>query len=189
VSFQYVIPPRLRRVAHSCAMRLLVKIWKPTAELWGTLARSERIRKTKPENEFIRNPYKHSYAAEERQMYLRRDKLALIGGILIVASGLVSIWVGGRAGYMMYQPDPNGLFGHVGVLAGFAAILIGCVLVWIALHEPAGSPGKVVVGLLTMVLGHLGAITGALLVGTAGLILCYVTGIWLVVKGLIEWRR
>ena len=122
-------------------------------------------------------------------MYLRRDRLALIGGILIVASGIVSIWVGGRAGYMMYEPDPNGLFGHVGILAGIAAILIGSVLVWISLHEPAGSLGKVAFGLLTVVLGHLGAIVGALLVGTAGLILCYITGIWLVVRGLMEWRR
>ena len=121
-------------------------------------------------------------------MYLRRDKLALTGGILIVASGLVSIWVGGRAGYMLSQPDPGGLFGHVGILAGIAAILIGSVLVWIALHEPAGSLGKVIFGLLTVVLGHLGAIAGALLVGTAGLILCYVTGIWLVMRGLREWR-
>lgn len=122
-------------------------------------------------------------------MYFRRDKLALIGAILIVASGVASIWVGGRAGYIMYEPDPGGLFGHVGILAGIAAILIGSVLVWIALHEPAGSPGKVVFGLFTVILGHLGAITGALLVGTAGLILCYVTGIWLVVRGLREWRR
>jgi hypothetical protein len=122
-------------------------------------------------------------------MSLRREKLALAGGILIIASGVVSIWVGGRAGYMLYEPDPGGLFGHVGILAGITAILIGSVLVWIALHEPAGPIGKVTVGLLTVVLGHLGGIAGALLIGTAGLILCYVTGIWLVVRGLIEWRR
>ena len=122
-------------------------------------------------------------------MYLQREKLAITGGILIVASGIVSIWVGGRAGYMLYEPDPGGIFGHVGILAGIAAILIGSILIWIALHEPAGSPGKVTVGLLTVVLGHLGGIAGALLVGTIGLILCYVTGIWLVVRGLREWRR
>jgi hypothetical protein len=97
--------------------------------------------------------------------------------------------VGGRAGYMLYEPDPGGLFGHVGILAGIAAILIGCALVWIALREPAAPPAKVAVGLLTVVLGHLGAIAGALLVGTAGMLLCYVAGIWLVVRGLRGRRR
>ncbi len=48
---------------------------------------------------------------------MSREKLALTGGILIIASGLVSIWIGGREEYMLYQPDPGGVFGHVGVLA------------------------------------------------------------------------
>ena len=111
-----------------------------------------------------------------------RAKLALAGGA-------VSIWVGGRAGFMLYEPDPGGLFGHVGILAGVAAILIGSVLVWIAFHEPAAPSGKVAVGLLTVILGHLGAIAGALLVGTTGMLLCYVAGIWLVVRGLRQWRH
>ncbi len=121
-------------------------------------------------------------------MSLSRKKLAVTGGILIIASGLLSIWIGGRAGYMLYEPDPNGVFGHVGILAGIAAIVIGSVLVWIALHEPAGPPAKLALGLLTVVLGHLGAITGALLVGTAGMLLSYVAGIWLMVRGVREWR-
>lgn len=122
-------------------------------------------------------------------MSLSREKLALTGGILIATSGLVSIWIGARAGYMVYEPDPHGVFGHVGVWAGVAAVMIGSVLVWLARHEPAGPLGKVVVGLLTVVLGHLGAIAGALLVGTAGVLLCYVVGIWLVVAGVRLWRR
>ena len=122
-------------------------------------------------------------------MFSSREKLALTGGILIVVSGLVSIWIGARAGYMLYQPDPGGVFGHVGVWAGVAAIVIGSILIWIAFHEPASPPGQVVVGLLTVVLGHLGAIAGALLVGTAGVLLCYVTGIWLMVRGVRLWRR
>jgi len=120
-------------------------------------------------------------------MSLSREKLALTGGILIVASGLVSIWVGGRAGYMWYEPDPGGIFGHVGIVAGIAAIVIGSGLIWIALHQPVGLPGKVVVGFLTVVLGHLGAMTGALLVGTAGALMCYVAGTWLIVKSLRAW--
>jgi len=122
-------------------------------------------------------------------MLQSREKLALAGGLLIVASGLVSIWIGARAGLMRYQPDPGELFGHVGVLAGAIAIVIGGILTWIALHEPAGPRCKIVVGLLTVVLGHLGAVAGALLVGTAGVVLCYVSGIWLVVRGVRLWRR
>ena len=118
-----------------------------------------------------------------------REKLALVGGILIIASGFVSIWIGVREGFMFYEPDPGGVFGHVGVWAGVAAIVIGSILVWLALNEPVGPVGKVVVGLSTVVLGHLGAVAGALLVGTAGVLLCYVSGIWLVVRGVRLWRR
>ncbi len=82
-------------------------------------------------------------------------KLALVGALLIVASGLVSIWIGVREGFMQYQPDPGGVFGHVGVIAGLIAVVIGGILTWIALHEPASPVGKVVVGLSTVVLGHL----------------------------------
>ena len=116
-----------------------------------------------------------------------REKLALVGGILIIASGFVSIWIGVREGFMFYEPDPGGVFGHVGVWAGVAAIVIGSALVWLALHEPENPRRKVLVGLLTAVLGHLGAVTGALLVGTAGVLLCYVAGIWLVVRGVRLW--
>jgi hypothetical protein len=119
-------------------------------------------------------------------MRLWRERLAFLGGILIVASGPVSIWVGGRAGYMHSQPDPGGVFGHVGVWTGIAAIVIGSALIWIARHEPVGPVAKVAVGLLTVVLGHLGAIAGALLVGTAGMVLSYVAGIWLTVRGVRE---
>jgi hypothetical protein len=120
---------------------------------------------------------------------MSRKSLALAGGILIIASGLMSIWIGGRAGYRTYEPDPNGVFGHVGILAGIAAIAIGGTLVWIALREPAAPLAKLALGLLTVVLGHLGAIAGALLVGTAGMLLCYVAGIWLIIRGVREWKH
>jgi len=57
-------------------------------------------------------------------MSLSRKKLALAGGLLIVASGLVSIWIGVRAGFLPYEPDPGGLFGHVGIWAGISAVVI-----------------------------------------------------------------
>jgi len=117
-------------------------------------------------------------------MTISRRQLAVAGGVFIVLSGVVSAWVGGREGYLGYQPDPAGIFGHVGVWAGLAAVLIGGTLVWIATHEPASPPAKVLFGLLTVVLGHLGAIAGALLVGTAGLLLSYVSGFWLIGRGI-----
>ena len=46
-------------------------------------------------------------------MFFSREKLAFLGGILIIASGLVSIWIGVNAGLMFYEPDPGGVFGHV----------------------------------------------------------------------------
>ena len=122
-------------------------------------------------------------------MCMWREKLALAGGILIAVSGLASIWIGGRAGYILYEPDPGSVFGHVGILAGIAAIVIGSGLLWIALHEPADPRGKLALGLLTVVLGHIGAIAGAMLIGTAGVLLCYVAGIWLMVRGIKEWQR
>jgi hypothetical protein len=118
-----------------------------------------------------------------------RGKIALAGGILITTSGLVSTWIGARAGYLVYEPDPSGVFGHVGILAGIAAVTIGSVLVWVARREPAGPAAGVAVGLVTVVIGHLGAIAGALLVGTSGMVLCYVAGVWALVKGIRQWGR
>ena len=57
-------------------------------------------------------------------------------------------------------------------------------MILIAYHEPKQPIWKIVFGLLTVILGHLGAIAGALLVGTAGMLLCYISGIWLVVVGI-----
>lgn len=122
-------------------------------------------------------------------MWYLRERLALLGGALIVASGAVSIWVGGRAGFMVYEPDPAGIFGHVGVWAGVVAIVIGSVLIWMSRHEPVNAKSKITVGLLTVVLGHMGAAAGALLVGTAGLLLCYVAGFWLLARGARESKR
>ncbi|MGD9403313.1 MAG: hypothetical protein PVF95_13730 [bacterium] len=107
--------------------------------------------------------------------------LATVGGILIVASGALSLVLGLATGSMRYEPDPNGVFGHIGVIAGLAAMVIGAVILWLARAQYPRREHRIVKAILTMVLGHLGAIAGALLVGTAGMALCYIAGVWLII--------
>jgi putative Mn2+ efflux pump MntP len=107
--------------------------------------------------------------------------LATIGGVLISASGVLSLALGLRTGSLWYEPDPNGIFGHIGILAGLAAMAIGALIVLLARTQYAHKRRRIIAGILTMVLGHLGAIAGALLVGTAGTALCYIAGVWLII--------
>ena len=107
--------------------------------------------------------------------------LATIGGILILASGVLSLILGLSTGSLRYEPDPNGIFGHIGILAGLAAMVIGGLIVWLARTQYPHKRRRIIAGILTMLLGHLGAITGALLVGTAGMVLCYAAGVWLII--------
>jgi hypothetical protein len=111
--------------------------------------------------------------------------LATIGGLLIIASGVISLALGLGTGSLRYEPDPNGIFGHIGILAGLAPMAIGAVIMWLAHTQYPHKKRRIIAGILTMVLGHLGAITGALLVGTAGMVLCYTAGVWLI----IVWNR
>jgi hypothetical protein len=115
--------------------------------------------------------------------------LAVAGGVLIAASGLVSVWRGLRSGALFYEKDPGGLFGHVGVVAGLVALAIGAALIWLGRQDHRGLRRLIAAGILMIVLGHLGAIAGALLVGTAGVILCYIAGIWLLARGVAHWRK
>ena len=107
--------------------------------------------------------------------------LATVGGTLILASGALSLVLGLATGSMMYEPDPNGVFGHIGVFAGLAAMAIGAVILWLVRAQYPRRERRILAAILTMVLGHLGAIEGALLVGTAGMVLCYVAGVWLII--------
>jgi hypothetical protein len=107
--------------------------------------------------------------------------LATIGGALILASGLVSLGLGLGMGSLWYEPDPNGIFGHIGILAGLSAMAIGAVIVWMARIQYPHKKRRIMAAVLTMVLGHLGAVAGALLVGTAGMVLCYIAGVWLII--------
>ena len=106
--------------------------------------------------------------------------LATIGGVLILASGVLSLILGLATGALWYEPDPNGIFGHIGLLAGLSDVAIGAIILWLARTQYPHKKRRILAGILTMVLGHLGAIAGALLVGTAGMALCYIAGVWLI---------
>jgi hypothetical protein len=62
--------------------------------------------------------------------------LTAIGGALVAASGVVSIGIAVPIGAVFYEVDPNGLFGHIGILAGAVAIVIGAFLWWFGRHTP-----------------------------------------------------
>ncbi len=116
-------------------------------------------------------------------------RLTMIGGALIIASGVVSLVIALSFGAVLYEVDPNGLFGHVGIVAGLVAIVIGALLFWFGRLEHT-TPGRLVLaGLVSIILGHLGAVAGALLVGTAGVLCCYVAGVWFFVLSVMTWRR
>jgi len=116
-------------------------------------------------------------------------RLTMIGGALIIASGLVSLGIALTFGAVLYEVDPNGLFGHVGIVAGLVAMVIGAFLFWFGRLDHI-TPGRLVLaGLVSIIFGHLGAIAGALLVGTAGVLCCYVAGIWFFVLAVMTWRH
>jgi hypothetical protein len=108
--------------------------------------------------------------------------LGSLGGSLIMASGIVSATIGWRNDLLFYEPDPAGRFGHVGIVAGFGAVVLGAAIIALASRSSRSRKGEIISGVITMVLGHAGAITGALLVGTAGMLLCYAAGIGRIVR-------
>jgi hypothetical protein len=99
---------------------------------------------------------------------------------LIIASGIVNATLGMSIGAMYYEVFPGGNMGHVGIIAGIAAIIMGMLIVCIVvpLYNRHERPYVALAGILTVVLGHLGAIAGAIYIGTLGLLLCYVAGFW-----------
>jgi hypothetical protein len=112
-------------------------------------------------------------------------RIATVGGILLSISGLVNAVLGARIGALVYDAYPGGRMGHVGVIAGVAAIIIGIAIVFLVvpLYACRRRWLLLLAGLLTIVLGHAGAVAGAIYVGTVGVILCYIAGAWLLVAG------
>ena len=109
--------------------------------------------------------------------------LARIGGTLIGLSGVLNFILGLRINAVWYDVYPVGTMGHVGMIAGIAAVIIGLIIVFGIVRMFSHSNRLVVAagGILTVILGHLGAVAGALYIGTAGVLCCYVAGIWIIV--------
>lgn len=118
-------------------------------------------------------------------------RLAVAGGVLISLSGVVNAILGASIGAFGYVVYPGGRLGHVGIIAGIIAVLLGLAILFLAVPlVNRGSRRMAVLGsVLVIVLGHLGAIAGALYVGTAGLLLCYVSGIWLLSAAIRSGRK
>lgn len=115
------------------------------------------------------------------------EQLVMAGGVLILFSGVVSLIVALTFGAVLYEVDPNGLFGHVGIVAGIVAIAIGAFLFWFGRLEYT-KPGQLfLAGIVSIVIGHFGAIAGALFIGTAGLLCCYVAGVWFLVLAVLKY--
>jgi len=107
-------------------------------------------------------------------------KLAFIGGILIAVSGVINAALGMSIGALYYDVYPGGNMGHVGILAGITAVILGFLIVYaiVPLYNRQKRGVIALAGALTVILGHLGAVSGAIYVGTLGLLLCYTAGFW-----------
>jgi len=120
--------------------------------------------------------------------YTTQKKLAEVGGELIFISGIVNALLGVKIGALFYEVYPGGYFGHVGILAGIGAILIGLIIILgiVRIYESKNRWYILLGGLLTIVVGHIGGIVGAIYVGTVGVLLCYITGIWLIIDVVVK---
>ena len=109
--------------------------------------------------------------------------LARIGGVLIALSGVLNFILGLSINTVWYDVYPGGNMGHVGMIAGIIAMAIGLVISFAItrLYRLRNRWVVALAGILTVVLGHGGAVAGALYVGTAGMLCCYIAGIWVLV--------
>lgn len=119
--------------------------------------------------------------------YITHKKLAEVGGALIFFSGIINALLGVKIGALLYEVYPGGNFGHVGILAGIGVILIGLIIIFgiVRIYESKNRLYILLGGLLTIVVGHIGGIAGAIYVGTVGVLLCYITGIWLIIDVVV----
>ncbi len=114
-------------------------------------------------------------------------RIAQLGGLLIFISGVVNLLLGVQVGAVFYEIYPGGRLGHVGIVSGIAAMVMGVLIVHVAAPRLSGDEDAAETpdrkrrrngALMVFALGLLGAITGALYVGTAGMALCCVAAGW-----------
>jgi len=119
------------------------------------------------------------------------SKIAKVGGVLISISGVVNAVLGMRIGATFYDAYPGGKMGHVGIIAGVAAVIIGLIIVFLIVPIFKKKSRLLVLfgGILTIVIGHIGGIAGAIYIGTAGVALCYTAGVWVIVVVVMGLRR
>lgn len=110
--------------------------------------------------------------------------LTIAGGVLISLSGVLNTYLGYQSDAWWYEVYPGGKMGHVGIYAGIAALVLGIIITFVLprLHTSDATRSVVIGAVLTIVLGHLGGVTGALYIGTAGVALCYTAGIWTLIR-------
>lgn len=110
-------------------------------------------------------------------------RISAAGGFFIILSGLLNLILGIQIGALYYDPYPGGRMGHVGMIAGVIAVAIGLVILFALplLYGSSNRGSRILGAVLTFVLGHAGAVFGALYLGTIGVLLCYLGGIWLLV--------
>ena len=113
-------------------------------------------------------------------------RIAAAGGIFIILSGVLNTVLGAQIGALYYDPYPGGRMGHVGIIAGLIAVLIGALILFgiPRLYNRENKKMRILGAILTVILGHLGSVFGALYLGTVGVVLCYLAGIWLLVIGI-----
>lgn len=110
-------------------------------------------------------------------------RAAASGGIFIVLSGALNFTLGAQIGALYYDPYPGGRMGHVGIVAGLIAVLFGALILFFIprLYKREKKKHRILGAALTVVFDHLGGVFGALYLGTVGVVLCYLAGIWLLV--------
>ena len=95
----------------------------------------------------------------------------------------INLVLGVQIGALHYYPYPGGKMGHVGITAGLTAIAIGLVMFFALprLYQHPNRRLRILGSILTFILGHAGSVFGALYVGTIGVFLSYLGGIWLMI--------
>jgi len=101
--------------------------------------------------------------------------IVTIGGVIIFLSGIASIVLGLKTKEPFYDVYPGGKMGHIGIHAGVTAVIIGLVIIFgiVQLYDSMNTNSLIVGAILTIILGHIGAVAGAMYVGTLSRSLLY----------------